>query len=59
MDGDRRDWYLAAGVSLWIERVVHDALRLELRYEYERNHSNDRYERYESHNPGVYLHWSY
>lgn len=59
LSDDRRDWYLTAGSSVWLERLFTDALSLECRYEYERNWSNDDFERYESHNPGVYFHFVY
>lgn len=59
LSSDRRDWYLITGGSLWLERLFTDSLALEVRYEYERNWSNDRLERYQSHNPGIYVHWAY
>lgn len=58
LDADRRDGYLTTGSSFWFEGFVAECLSLEIRYEYERNWSNDGGERYESHNPGIYLHWS-
>jgi hypothetical protein len=57
MDGNRRDWHLVTGVTLSYTGLFGKQLSLELRYELEKNWSNDTLEDYDGHSTGVFFVW--
>jgi hypothetical protein len=55
--GDRRDWYTLNVVSLSLSPLLSESQTLEARYVYERNWSNESFERYDGHSAGLFLRW--
>ena len=57
VEGDRQDWHLVTGVTLTYTGLFSRQLSFELRYEFEKNWSNDALEDYQGHSTGVFLVW--
>jgi hypothetical protein len=57
VDGDRKDWHMIAGVTLSYTGLFRQQVSLELRYEFEKNWSNDDFEEYDGHSAGVLFVW--
>jgi hypothetical protein len=57
VETDRRDWHLINEVTLSYTGLFSKHLSLEVRYEFEKNWSNDDFEDYDGYSTGVFLVW--
>lgn len=50
---ERHDWFISPGAELRFGNIICQGCDLKLHYRFEKNHSNDSTERFESHNAGL------